>query len=64
MISKVLFLASYVLALVFMLVVMTSHPAATTVFAQWFSWYIPVAGVLALPLGYTLYRGLMAAIDR
>ena len=63
MISKVLFLASYVLALVFMLVVMTSHPQAVDVFGRWFSWYLPVSGALAVPLGYTLYRGLCAAIS-
>ena len=62
MASKVLFLVSYTLALIFMLVVMTSHPSAAGVFEQWFSWYLPVAAVFAVPLGYTGYRGLMAAI--
>lgn len=60
--SKTVFFASYVLALLFVLVVMTSHPQAADVLGRWFSWYLPVAGALALPLGYVIYRGLLAAI--
>ena len=62
MTSKTLFIASYTLALVFMLVVMTSHPQAVDVFGRWFSWYLPVSGALAVPLGYVIYRCLLAAI--
>ena len=62
MTSKAILFASYVLALLFVLVVMTSHPQAADVLGRWFSWYLPMAGALALPLGYVVYRGLIAAI--
>ena len=63
MISKTIFFASYILASMFMLIVLASHPDAKDVFQNWWTWYLPVAGALALSLGYVLYRGLMAAID-
>lgn len=61
--SKVLFFASYVLACIFMLVVLTSHPSATNVLRDWWNFYLPVAFVTGLPLGYVMYRGLVAAIS-
>lgn len=63
MISKTVFFASYVLASMFMLIVLTSHPGAKDVFMNWWTWYMPVAFVTGVPLGYVVYRGLMAAID-
>ena len=61
--SKVLIVPAYVLALVFLLVAMTSHPQAVDVFGRWFSWYLPVSGALAVPLGYTLYKLLAAIVE-
>ena len=60
--NKVIFFASYVLASVFMLVVLTSHPSAANVLRDWWTFYTPMAFVTGLPLGYVLYRGLLAAI--
>ena len=62
MVSRVLFLASYVIASMFMLIVLTSHPEAKDVFINWWTWYIPVAFITGMPLGYILYRGLCAVI--
>ena len=61
--TKALMAPAYVLALIFLLVAMTSHPDATAVFAQWFTWYLPVASALALPLGYALYKLLAAIVE-
>lgn len=63
MISKTIFFASYVLALVFLLVAMTTHPQAVDVFGRWFSWYLPVSGALAVPLGYALYKLFTAIVE-
>ena len=62
--NKVLFVASYTLASIFMLIVLTSHPDAKDIFLRWWSFYTPVAFVTGMPLGYILYRGLVAAIER
>lgn len=61
--SKALIVPAYVLALVFLLVVMTGHPQATDVLGRWFSWYLPVSGALAVPLGYTLYKLLATFVE-
>ena len=62
--NKAIFIASYVLASIFMLIVVTSHPSAVDVLQKWWTFYTPVAFTTGLPLGYVLYRGLIVAIDR
>ena len=62
MTSKTILFASYVLAFVFMLIVLTSHPSATNVLRDWWTFYTPMAGAIGLPLGWVVYRGLMAAM--
>ena len=60
--STSLFMAAYAAMVVFMLVVLTSHPNAQPIASNWLSFYIPVAFVFGLVLAYVVYRGVLAAI--